>query len=99
MAADDVQYWELHLRDLSHGCDCCPWAVLTGAAVAFGLIGMAEAIRENHPAPVPCRACSIEAEIGTEENPHPVPLRFHTCKPLLVSTNTMASPPNRVEQE
>ena len=26
-----------------------------------------------------CQACSIEAEIGTEENPHPVPKRFHTC--------------------
>jgi dCMP deaminase len=28
---------------------------------------------------MPCRACSIEAEIGTKENPHPVPERFHTC--------------------
>lgn len=27
-----------------------------------------------------CVACSIEAEIGTEENPHPVPRRFHVCK-------------------
>ena len=26
-----------------------------------------------------CLACSIEAEIGTEEEPHPVPERFHTC--------------------
>jgi hypothetical protein len=23
--------------------------------------------------------CSIEAEIGTEETPHPIPKRFHTC--------------------
>lgn len=29
-----------------------------------------------------CKACSIEAEIGTEENPHPVPSRFHTCPPV-----------------
>jgi hypothetical protein len=28
-----------------------------------------------------CKACSIEAEIGTEEDPHPVPKRFHTCSP------------------
>lgn len=28
-----------------------------------------------------CLACSIESEIGTEENPHPVPNRFHTCPP------------------
>lgn len=26
-----------------------------------------------------CHACSIEAEIGNEENPHPVPARFHSC--------------------
>lgn len=26
-----------------------------------------------------CMGCSIEAEIGTEENPHPVPKRFHSC--------------------
>jgi len=30
----------------------------------------------------PCQACLIEAEIGTEENPHPVPERFHTCSPV-----------------
>lgn len=29
-----------------------------------------------------CQACSIEAEIGTKENPHPVPERFHTCPPI-----------------
>lgn len=29
-----------------------------------------------------CTACSIEAEIGTEEYPHPVPERFHTCRPV-----------------
>jgi hypothetical protein len=27
----------------------------------------------------PCTACLIEAEIGTEENPHPVPERFHVA--------------------
>ena len=27
-----------------------------------------------------CVACSIEAEIGIEENPHPVPQRFHVCE-------------------
>jgi hypothetical protein len=26
-----------------------------------------------------CEACKIEAEIGSEENPHPVPVRFHIC--------------------
>lgn len=26
-----------------------------------------------------CEACSIEAEIGTEEVPHPVDVRLHTC--------------------
>lgn len=30
-----------------------------------------------------CKACSIEADIGTEENPHPVPRQHHTCKRLL----------------
>ena len=29
-----------------------------------------------------CKACSIEAEIGTEEEPHPIPDHFHTCSPL-----------------
>jgi len=29
-----------------------------------------------------CQACSIEAEIGSEEDPHPVPARFHTCRPI-----------------
>ncbi len=28
-----------------------------------------------------CQACAIEAETGTEENPHPIPSRFHTCPP------------------
>ncbi len=27
-----------------------------------------------------CRACNIEAEIGTEEVPHPIDTRLHTCK-------------------
>ena len=36
---------------------------------------------------VPCRACSIESEIGTEDNPHPVPLRFHTCNARLVASS------------
>jgi len=26
-----------------------------------------------------CIACNIETEIGTEENPHPVPQQFHSC--------------------
>lgn len=26
-----------------------------------------------------CQACKIETEIGTEENPHPVPEKFHVC--------------------
>lgn len=26
-----------------------------------------------------CQACAIEAEIGTEEQPHPVPEKYHTC--------------------
>ena len=29
-----------------------------------------------------CKACSIEAEFGTEEDPHPIHLKFHTCYPL-----------------
>ena len=32
-----------------------------------------------------CFACRIEAEIGTEEAPHPVPERFHNCPPLRVT--------------
>lgn len=27
-----------------------------------------------------CRACNMEAEIGTEEVPHPIDPRVHTCK-------------------
>jgi hypothetical protein len=27
-----------------------------------------------------CLACKIEAEIGTEKDPHPIPARFHVCK-------------------
>jgi hypothetical protein len=27
-----------------------------------------------------CKGCAIESEIGTQENPHPVPERFHSCK-------------------
>lgn len=27
-----------------------------------------------------CLACAIEADIGTEETPHPVPPEFHTCE-------------------
>jgi hypothetical protein len=26
-----------------------------------------------------CKACAIEAEIGTEEVPHPIDARLHTC--------------------
>ena len=33
----------------------------------------------NSLTPDRCTACKIEAEIGSEENPHPVPERFHTC--------------------
>jgi hypothetical protein len=33
-----------------------------------------------------CVACSIEAETGTEEDPHPVPSHFHTCTPTEVSS-------------
>lgn len=43
-----------------------------------------EVVRRMTPGPFTtspsCQACSIEAEIGTEENPHPVPNRFHTCR-------------------
>lgn len=39
-----------------------------------------------------CQACSIEAEIGTEEDPHPVPRRFHRCVPSYI-------PPSRTAQE
>lgn len=27
-----------------------------------------------------CRACEVEAEIGTEDVPHPVDERVHTCR-------------------
>jgi hypothetical protein len=26
-----------------------------------------------------CFSCVIEADIGTEENPHPIPQQYHTC--------------------
>lgn len=26
-----------------------------------------------------CKACSLEAEFGTEENPHPIPAYMHKC--------------------
>lgn len=29
-----------------------------------------------------CRACNIEAELGTEEVPHPIDPRIHTCEPM-----------------
>jgi hypothetical protein len=29
-----------------------------------------------------CHACNIEAALGTEECPHPVDARVHTCKPV-----------------
>lgn len=29
-----------------------------------------------------CHACSVEAEFGTEEDPHPIPPMFHKCKPI-----------------
>ena len=32
-----------------------------------------------------CEACDIEARIGTEEVPHPIDNRLHTCNPTLVS--------------
>jgi hypothetical protein len=47
--------------------------VVTGALVTVGEIIDAAFVN--------CQACSIEAEIGTEENPHPIPSRFHTCPP------------------
>lgn len=31
-----------------------------------------------------CFACVLEAEIGTEECPHPIDLRVHTCEKVLV---------------
>jgi hypothetical protein len=32
-----------------------------------------------------CRACDIEDELGTEEIPHPVDSRIHSCVPLAVT--------------
>lgn len=29
-----------------------------------------------------CKACSLEAEFSTEEDPHPIPKRFHKCQRL-----------------
>jgi len=28
---------------------------------------------------MPCRACKLEAELGTEEVPHPIDARVHSC--------------------
>lgn len=31
-----------------------------------------------------CHACAVEAEFGTEEDPHPIADRFHTCNENIV---------------
>ena len=36
----------------------------------------------------PCFSCKIEADIGSEENPHPVPACYHTCKPIESANET-----------
>ena len=44
----NMDYWDVTDEGPESACDCCPYAVLTGAAVAFGLMGMAEAIADMH---------------------------------------------------
>jgi hypothetical protein len=41
-----------------------------------------------------CWACKIEAEIGTEENPHPIPERFHACELLAAAATRTALTPS-----
>lgn len=52
-------------------CDCCPFAVAhgyrLGAAVAFGIIGMFEAMRENYPHSPSCSTCGFD---GRTEHPN-----------------------------
>jgi hypothetical protein len=38
-----------------------------------------------------CKACEVEAEIGTEEIPHPVDVRLHTCVTLDAHTRWQAA--------
>jgi rubrerythrin len=44
-----------------------------------------------------CWACEIEAETGTEENPHPVPARFHSCKQASATANAVLEPRSPAE--
>lgn len=61
---------------------------IQGAFWVLGYRTIAEMREDNRmpesgePKASRCIGCRIEAEIGTEENPHPVPGRFHTCPSL-----------------
>lgn len=52
-------------------------SVLSVPAIASAAIRAIRALPTNLQI---CMACSIEAEIGSEEIPHPVPARFHVCE-------------------
>jgi hypothetical protein len=60
--------------------DTHPNAALIMEQLSEWLLNKASELRKRYK-PAPCVACRIEAEIGTEEAPHPVPERFHTCTP------------------
>lgn len=42
-------------------------------------------------APMTCNACKVEAEFGSEENPHPIPRRYHSCLPMEGRESTKTS--------
>lgn len=72
-----MDYWDV-IDPSDKACNCCPWAVGTGAAIAFGLVGMAEAIRKWEWSGMPTQAeddmCS-----GCDEEMYPpfVPCHLH----------------------
>lgn len=82
---DEVKRFVVALCDSAKkACDATPMLQrATWISLAVAMLGeRVESIRMGLPGfPQRCEACSIEAEIGTEENPHPVPGRFHRCRP------------------
>lgn len=56
--------------------------VLEGMREALGTGEVTPVPDTSRPARFPCVACKFETEWGTEEVPHPVDGRVHTCKPL-----------------
>lgn len=74
VVADDVKDVVDALRRISDP-EESPGEVRDIQLFAQGVLGKLSGDGEN----VWCEACSIESEIGSEENPHPVPRRFHVC--------------------